>query len=414
MQNKSIHIIWGGTVDHIRPHLSLTAPAYWQVARNLQNLCEEQIPEMDTHLHLTKMASSWNSKLETNEDIEELVNTLIEDYSTKIIFFTAAMTDYSWNILESWVVTKSWKDQERLSSRSGNIEALLTPKEKIIQTIRKTRKDIFLVWFKTTAWASEDEQYIKGLNLVKTASANLVLANDIKTRTNMIITPEEARYHVGKDRNNILENLVDMAHLRSQLSFTRSTVISWESISWDSTEVPSSLKEIVDYCINQGAYKEFRWSTVGHFAFKKDDTTFGTSKRKTNFNDLKTNGLVRIETDGPDSILAYGAKPSVWGQSQRIIFSENPDLDCIVHFHCPIKDWSKVPVISQREYECWSHQCWENTARGLIETNWIHAVYLDNHGPNIVFNRDINPQKVIRFIQENFDLKGKTGGPVSL
>lgn len=41
-------------------------------------------------------------------------------------------------------------------------------------------------------------------------------------------------------------------------------------------------------------------------------------------------------------------------------------------------------------------------------------MYLDQHGPNIVFNRNIDPQEVIDFIEENFDLKGKTGGPVKL
>jgi hypothetical protein len=38
------------------------------------------------------------------------------------------------------------------------------------------------------------------------------------------------------------------------------------------------------------------------------------------------------------------------------------------------------------------------------------AVYLDQHGPNIVFNRSINPKEVIDFIEENFDLTAKTGG----
>jgi hypothetical protein len=39
---------------------------------------------------------------------------------------------------------------------------------------------------------------------------------------------------------------------------------------------------------------------------------------------------------------------------------------------------------------------------------------LDNHGPNIVFNHSIDPQEVIDFIVENFDLALKTGGPVAI
>jgi hypothetical protein len=39
---------------------------------------------------------------------------------------------------------------------------------------------------------------------------------------------------------------------------------------------------------------------------------------------------------------------------------------------------------------------------------------LDNHGPNIVFHHSINPQEVIDFIKENFDLSDKTGGLVEI
>jgi len=44
----------------------------------------------------------------------------------------------------------------------------------------------------------------------------------------------------------------------------------------------------------------------------------------------------------------------------------------------------------------------------------LYAVYLDQHGPNVVFNKNVDPHEVISFIEENFDLEDKTGGPVSL
>jgi len=412
--NKQNHIIGGGTVSHVRPHLALTAPAYGSTARELAKLCNQKFQDLDTQLHLTKMANSGRWNLETNQDIDILVQELIEDFSTKIIFFTPAITDYLGNIIEDDVVTQSWKDQPRLQSRQWDRELLLTPDDKIVQSIRKFRKDIFLVAFKTTAGLSEDEQYIQWLGLLKNSSANLVLANDIVTRTNMIITPEEARYHVTKDRQEVLENLVDMSYLRSHLSFTRSTVVDGEAIDWEDELVPDNLRMVVDYCISQWAYKPFMWSTVWHFACKVWENTFLTSKRKTNFNDLHENGLVKIVTDGDDSVLAYGAKPSVWGQSQRIIFDKHEDLDCIVHFHCPMKPGSWVPKVSQREYECGSHECGENTEKWLREIDGIHAVFLDNHWPNIVFNHTMSADKIIDFIEQNFDLSGKTWWYVEL
>jgi len=138
-----------------------------------------------------------------------------------------------------------------------------------------------------------------------------------------------------------------------------------------------------------------------------------TSIRKTNLNAIDTICLVKIRTDGPDNVLAFGYKPSVGGQSQRIVFENHPEYDCIVHFHCPIKEGSQVPTVSQREYECGSHQCGNNTSNGLKRFGNLSAVYLDQHGPNIVFNRSINPGEVTRFIVNNFDLSEKTGGYVN-
>ncbi len=423
MENKKVHIIGGGTMSYIRSHLALCAPAYGTTARRLAELCWAHNKKLDVVLHLTKMAGGTKTAyslnglenpphrpLETNDDIKHLLEQLVADPATKMIFLNAALVDFDGQVGE----VASGKSADRLSSREGNLSATLTPAEKLVGMVRQNRKDIFLVAFKQTCGASVQEQYIAGLNLLKSASCNAVLANDTKTRVNMVIVPEEAQYCVTMDRNKALDELVKLAYLRSHLTFTRSTVVKGDLIPWTSDLVYPSLRSVVEHCIEAGAYKPFRGSTAGHFACKLDDTTFLTSVRKTDFNDLKKNGLVKIETDGPDRVIAYGAKPSVGGQSQRIVFEDHPDYDCIVHFHCPKKPGSKVPTISQFEYECGSHECGRNTSQGLMKFGNLSAVYLDEHGPNIVFNHSINPLDVIVFIDDNFDLSDKTGGYVSL
>jgi hypothetical protein len=423
---KTVHIISGGTVSHVRTHLALAAVAYGATGRRLRDMCEAHSDKLEVHLHLTRMANAGRGGLETVADVAALAASLKSDARTKMVFMCAAMADYNGSVIQKKDVggepmpmpTDSGKYAERLHTKEGVQMMLLEPAAKVLKTIREGRKDIFLVGFKTTAGATEQEQYLAGLDLLKSSSCNLVFANDVKTRLNMVITPEEARYHVTDNRNEALQGLVEMAYLRSHLTFTRSTVVSGEPVAWDSPEVPAALRKVVDHCVGNGAYKVFRGATVGHFACKVADNVFLTSKRKTNFNDLAKLGLVKVVTDGPDHVTAFGHKPSVGGQSQRIIFNEHPGLDCIVHFHCPMKPGSKVPVMSQREYECGSHECGQNTSNGLARFeeggNVLHAVMLDNHGPNIVFGRDTDPDFVIRFIEENFDLAGKTGGPVSI
>jgi hypothetical protein len=421
---KNIEII-GGTVSHVRNHLALCAPAYGTTARKLYEYCLKQDSDanFDIEIHLTRMAGGILSKLETNEDISYLVDKLIANPDTKIIFFNPALVDYEGSVVakgsatvyvENDIPTVSGKYETRLKTSNGNQKLLLTPTTKILSKIRKERKDIFLVAFKTTCGATEDEQFLSGLNLLKANSCNLVLANDTKTRLNMIITPEQARYSVSTERNQVLQDLVKMTLSRSQGTFTRSTVVTGRGVPWNNELIPDSLRKVVNHCIKKGAYKPFNGSTVGHFAVKVDNNKFLTSMRKSNFNQLEE--LAIVYSVGDNEVTSQGGKPSVGGQSQRIVFSEHPEMDCIVHFHCPyIKNHLsdtvqfEFPVRSQFEHECGSHQCGQNTSSGLKEvTPGIKVVYLDNHGPNIVFNRNIDPEKVIMFIDRHFDLSKST------
>lgn len=405
--NKVI-VLGGGTFNHVRNHLSIAVPAFGETAKFISGCCRYEFKDMLTQLHLTKMAST-KSNIVTNDDVAVFVESIIEDTEVKVVFFNVALADFTGQIGE----VESGKYAPRLKSREGPFEMQLTIADKLLGRIRKHRKDIFLVAFKTTSGATHDEQYVAGLNLLKANSANLVLANDTVTRTNMIICPEEARYCVTTDRELALRTLVEIAKARSNLTFTRSTVVDGPSVDWASEVVPSSLRTVVDYCIEQGAYKRFRGVTAGHFAVKIGEDTFLTSKRKSDFNDLKNVGLVHVTSYDDNNVVAIGAKPSVGGQSQRIIFKEHPNLDCIVHFHCPLKAGSNIPIRPQWMFECGSHECGQNTSSGLKEIEpGIFAVMLEEHGPNIVFNKSIDPQRVIAFINSNFDLKAKTGGLV--
>lgn len=402
---KNIHIFGGGTVAHIANHFAVCAPAYGNTAEQIEKIIwdYEGFDNADTRLELTKMAGG---RLETDEDIAARTEELKKDPNTKIIFFNCALVDYK--------PTRSFdKHSHRIDTRKHpKIAVDFTAAEKIIPNIRTGRKDIFLVGFKTTCGATKQEMYERGLRLCKEGSVNLVLVNDTKTRWNMIVTPEEAAYHETDDREEVLRQLVDMTYYRSQLTFTQSTVIAGEPVKWSDSRVPESLRTVVNYCIKGNAYKVFNGGTVGHFATKLSDTEFLTSIRKSNFNNLEDIGLVYVKTDGPDTVLAYGAKPSVGGQSQRIIFREHEGYDCVVHFHSPLKEIHVDPimVVSQREVECGSHQCGRQTSKYLKQFGNLKCVMLDKHGPNIIFNKNIDPQEVINFIDRNFDLTKKTGG----
>lgn len=401
--NDKVAIIGGGTVSPIANHLQLCAFAKGGTSRRLYNMFKAT--KLIPRLYLSRMAESAGSgDFHTNKDLQQLIDKIKSNSQTKMIVLTAAICDF---------ICPGGSESLPRPDTSSILTIELDPAEKIISSIRDEKhKHIFLVAFKNTVNLSPREMYLAGLDLCKKASANLVFVNDTETRHNMIVTPEEATYADGFEREDALRELVDISIMRSHLSFTRSTVVAGDPIPWDSELVPHALRTVVDHCIGMNAYKPFNGATVGHFACKLDDNTFLTSKRKTNFNDLARNGLVKVVTDGPDNVIAYGAKPSVGGQSQRIVFNEHEGMDCIVHFHCPLKENNPddIEIRSQREVECGSHECGQNTSSGLKQFGNLKAVMLSNHGPNIVFSKDIDPQEVIEFIHHNFDLSEKTGG----
>ena len=553
---KKIYILGGGTNSFISNHLSLSAPAYGTTAIQLEEVFKNH-PEnkMDVELILTKMA---NPSIYTNphapdtpEDIEVIVDRLVADPDTRVIIFNVAMVDYKPTSLfslerNSYDAYDPIEITDRFGKYAGRLNTSKLPEvclelsvqDKIIQKIRKERKDILLVGFKTTCGATKEEQFNKGLKLCKEASANIVFVNDVDEdrittlkskitekeklesilkyqhdisinllklekeildlQNNGLVTPEESSYWYNT-REEALDALVQMVLDRSHLHFTRSTVVDAETISWDSKLIPETFKTIFDFVRRAGAYKLGPTkSTVGHFGLSLGPNEFLTSKRKTDFNKIEEVGLVRVITDDPDNVfgykhffrpfddrdvdhlkaaivyickyfdeeelreewlasdpgyhqlvkafpdlnfidsyngyneafnrlsngnvypdkvIAFGAKPSVGGQSQRSLFDAYPNLDCIVHFHCPLKPESRelLTTTKQFSYECGSVECSASNLTGfkeykVSETHSIWAGHMDYHGPNIVFSKDIDPQLVIDFIDTYWDLSRKTDG----
>ena len=523
-ENKRIAIIGGGTNTYISNHLALSAPAYGTTAKHLyQKFLNHSDNKMDVELCLTKMADPSQDYLDTPEDVEALVDELIADHDTRVIIFNVAMVDYKPTYLQEWRTEDKTLGEDvnifgkyrRRISTTGTpvIDLELKPYDKIINKIRKERKDILLVGFKTTCGSTKEEQFHKGLKLCKDSSANIVFVNDVDKdrittlkskiiekeklesilkyqhdisinllklekeildlQNNGLVTPEESSYWYNT-RDEALDALVQMVLDRSHLHFTRSTVVDAESIDWNNKLIPETFKTIFDFVRGAGAYKLGPTkNTVGHFGIALGPNEFLTSKRKTDFNKIEEVGLVRVITDDPDDVfgykhffenkevrdlqdklklikerskqdqtendkmwsevwteyykdklaassqkvIAFGAKPSVGGQSQRSLFEAYPNLDCIIHFHCPLKTGSRdeFNTTPQFSFECGSYECIKSNLTGFKEykvsdTHSIWAGHMDYHGPNIVFSKDIDPQLVIDFIDKYWDLSRKTDG----
>ena len=205
-----IHIVGGGTIEHVRNHLALTAPAFGTAARQIAELAKTHMPDMGVNLHLTTLAGG-NEGLTTSEDLRNLAARLIGNTATRVVIWSPAITDFVGKIGN----VESGNHAERLSSAYPTSIAL-TPNEKILPMFRKDmhdghapRKDIFAVGFKTTTGATRQEQYKAGRKSLLQNELSLVLANDVVTRTNMLIGHEDAFYIETTDRAAALRGLIE-------------------------------------------------------------------------------------------------------------------------------------------------------------------------------------------------------------
>jgi hypothetical protein len=174
----TIHIFGGGTIQHVRNHMALCAPAYGTTARRLFDLLGPNIAQ----LHLTRMAD-FQSSMETNEDVAARLQEVLADPSTRAVVFNVALCDYCGQIGD----VTSGKYAQRLSSREGAQALRLTPTPKLLQRVKTIRPDVALVGFKTTADASPDFQCRLALRQFEETGADVVFANDTVTRHNMLV-----------------------------------------------------------------------------------------------------------------------------------------------------------------------------------------------------------------------------------
>lgn len=211
---QTIHVVGGGTLFHVRHGLALCAPSDGKTAKALREIIEAKLPQFDLRIHFTKMADSL-SNVETSEDVANLVDRIIDDKTTKIVFFNPALVDFE-GFIESddGRDTQSGKYQDRLRSRTpagvpASYKMHLVPTPKLMGRIRDARPDTIRVGFRTTSGLLDEELRREGNILLANAGAHLVLAKDTRSRANLVLEPNNSISFASVDRDAALNVLVD-------------------------------------------------------------------------------------------------------------------------------------------------------------------------------------------------------------
>jgi hypothetical protein len=224
---RQLHIFGGATTESTGEN-----PRSTEIANRIAELTQIFIPAVDTYLHIAEGS---------DEQLYKEAYDVASQNASKIII---------------WLPDSPRHDEIASLFRQQSVNGMAP------------RKDMFLVAMTSTNGAQGAEQYLKGLDFVKRNSANLSLAYDYETQNAMIVAPEETTYSEGHDLDLVVRDLLEMTYLRSQLTFTRSTVIGGVPVDWNSEQVFPTLRTVVNYCIDKGAYKPFLGVTAGHFAAK--------------------------------------------------------------------------------------------------------------------------------------------------
>lgn len=243
---KKIYIVSGGTFVDVSPHFSLAARAFGQVGENLcaafalQDLIGFRVIPLFTAMAGEQwmglsMGDAITSRqvlldaglargIVTNDDLLTLVTYLKTLPDTKAIIMAAAVCDWVptdlTQLSQAAPLTKPkdfGRKAKRLKTRLPNgdenvISLELAPSKKIVGTIRapgpECREDIVVVGFKTTAGSTEEGQVSVALRMLKENNLSLVVANDINTHVNLLITPEGLnRPEISTDRFSVLREL---------------------------------------------------------------------------------------------------------------------------------------------------------------------------------------------------------------
>lgn len=197
MGTNRVVVFGGGTFTPVACHLALAAPAFGETAKRIHKMFEDN-GTLESQLVLTKMADS-NSLLVTNADVEHFIlDVLLPDEGVKAIVMNAAICDF---------YMENPSKEARLSSSQNYHVTLEGIQGKMLTLIKQRRPDIIVVGFKTTHGASKVEQVAKAFTSMHNSNLDMVLANDVDSRNNILIT-KDLTIQEGR-REFLLEQLVN-------------------------------------------------------------------------------------------------------------------------------------------------------------------------------------------------------------
>ena len=169
LKNKRILVTAGATFEEIDPVRVITNKSSGKMGTSIAE--QAFLRGADTLLLRGSNSTEphYNIKEEKFTTVSDLYNKIKKNIkNVDIAVHAAAVSDFTIN---------SKKNTKIKSKRKLHLE--LTPATKIFEKLKKNNKNIFLVGFKAEHNVSENELIKRAYGLLKSANADLVVANDV-------------------------------------------------------------------------------------------------------------------------------------------------------------------------------------------------------------------------------------------
>lgn len=184
----NIIITAGGTIERIDKVRSIANKSTGALSATIATEFKKQIPNANI-IYICSVGAKQpnNATIIQIETIEELRIALQNNIkNATIIIHAMAVSDYKvQKIVDANTFYKLGKnakalDKNKKLSSNDNIIMILEKNEKIISTIKKMNKEIFLVGFKLLVDVTDSELIDTGYKLLLANDCDLVVANDLK------------------------------------------------------------------------------------------------------------------------------------------------------------------------------------------------------------------------------------------
>mgnify|MGYP001583462634 CR=1 FL=1 len=210
LKGKKILITAGATIEEIDPVRVITNKSSGKMGANIA----EQAFLRDADVFLLMGYSSVEPSYNINHEKFTTVNNLFDKIKKnikryEIVIHSAAVSDFEINN----------KKNEKIKSTDA-LHLELTPTTKIFEKLKKMNKNIFLVGFKAEFKLNTNQLTNSAYNLLKSADADLVIANDVgkkgrgfdvNTNEVFIVDKNKNVKHIGlADKRIVADEILDM------------------------------------------------------------------------------------------------------------------------------------------------------------------------------------------------------------